>query len=74
MPRCPAAHPAAYRVPIIARAHAERSAVERLRYENRQLTVERGIPGKAAASFAREAGTIPPEPSSSGARARLWPQ
>jgi transposase len=43
----------------------ERTELQRLRRENRQLKVERDILGKAAAWFARESGTIPPESSSS---------
>mgnify|MGYP002777169314 CR=1 FL=1 len=43
----------------------ERAELQRLRRENRQLKVERDILGKAAAWFAREAGTIPPDASSS---------
>lgn len=43
----------------------ERAELQRLRRENRQLKVERDILGKAAAWFARESGTIPPESSSS---------
>lgn len=43
----------------------ERGELQRLRRENRQLKVERDILGKAAAWFARESGTIPPESSSS---------
>lgn len=43
----------------------ERGELARLRRENRQLKVERDILGKAAAWFARESGTIPPESSSS---------
>ena len=43
----------------------ERAELQRQRRENRQLKVERDILGKAAAWFARESGTIPPESSSS---------
>jgi transposase len=43
----------------------ERAELKRLRRENRQLKVERDIPGRAAAWFAREAGTIPPDSSGS---------
>jgi transposase len=43
----------------------ERAELQRLRRENRQLKVERDILGIAAAWFARESGTIPPESSSS---------
>ena len=43
----------------------ERTELQRLRRENRQLKIERDILGKAAAWFARESGTIPPESSSS---------
>lgn len=43
----------------------ERTELQRLRRENRQLKVERDILGKAAAWFARESGTIPPESASS---------
>jgi transposase len=43
----------------------ERTELQRLRCENRQLKVERDILGKAAAWFARASGTIPPESSSS---------
>ena len=43
----------------------ERAELTRLRRENRQLKTERDILGKAAAWFARESGTIPPESSSS---------
>lgn len=39
----------------------ERAELQRLRRENRQLKVERDILGKAAAWFARDSGTIPPE-------------
>ncbi len=44
---------------------AEREELSRLRRENRQLKVERDILGKAAAWFARETGTIPPDASRS---------
>ena len=43
----------------------ERAELSRLRRENRQLKVERDILGKAAAWFARESGTIPPDSSAS---------
>jgi transposase len=43
----------------------ERDELSRLRRENRQLKVERDILGKAAAWFARESGTIPPDSSAS---------
>jgi transposase len=43
----------------------ERAELTRLRRENRQLKVEREILGKAAAWFARESGTIPPDSSNS---------
>ena len=43
----------------------EREELSRLRRENRQLKVERDISGKAAAWFARESGTIPPDSSHS---------
>lgn len=43
----------------------ERRELQQLRRENRQLKVERDILGEAAAWFARESGTIPPESSSS---------
>ena len=43
----------------------EREELSRLRRENRQLKVERVILGKAAAWFARETGTIPPDSSRS---------
>jgi len=43
----------------------ERDELNRLRRENRQLKVERDILGKAAAWFARETGTIPPDSSRS---------
>ena len=43
----------------------ERAELRRLRRENRQLKVERDILGKAAAWFARESGTIPPDSSAS---------
>lgn len=38
---------------------AERDELGRLRRENKQLRLERGILSKAAAWFARETGTIP---------------
>lgn len=44
---------------------AEREEIVRLRRENKQLRLEREIPAKAAAWFARETGSIPPESSSS---------
>ncbi len=44
---------------------AERGELQRLRRENRQLKVKCDILGKAAAWFARDSGTIPPESSSS---------
>jgi transposase len=43
----------------------EREALARLRREVRQLRVERDILSRAAAWFAREAGTIPPASSGS---------
>lgn len=43
----------------------EKAELHRLRRENRQLKVERDILGKAAAWFARETGTIPPDSSRS---------
>lgn len=43
----------------------EKDELNRLRRENRQLKVERDILGKAAAWFARETGTIPPDSSRS---------
>jgi len=43
----------------------ERAELQQLRRENRQLKVERDILGKAAAWFAWESGTIPPDPSAS---------
>lgn len=48
----------------------EREELSRLRRENRQLKVERDILGKAAAWFARESGTIPPDSSASCVRIR----
>jgi len=45
---------------LTSEEHAE---LARLRRENRQLKVERDILGKAAAWFARETGTIPPDSS-----------
>ena len=44
---------------------AERDELVRLRRENKQLRVERGILSRAAAWFARETGAIPPGSSSS---------
>lgn len=44
---------------------AEREELQRLRRENRQLRQEREILSKAAAWFAREAGSIPSKSSSS---------
>ena len=44
---------------------AEREELRRLRRENRQLRQEREMPARAAASFARETGSIPSESSSS---------
>ncbi len=46
-----------------ALATDEREELSRLRRENRQLKVERDLLGKAAAWFARESGTIPPDSS-----------
>ena len=43
----------------------EREELQRLRRENRQLKLEREILAKAAAWFAREAGSIPSGSSSS---------
>ena len=43
----------------------EREELSRLRRENRQLKVERDILGRAAAWFAGETGTIPPDSSRS---------
>ena len=44
---------------------AKREELVRLRRENKQLRLEREILAKAAAWFARETGSIPPESSSS---------
>jgi transposase len=44
---------------------AERDELRRLRKENKNLRIEREILGRAAAWFAREAGSIPPKDSSS---------
>jgi transposase len=44
---------------------AERQELARLRRENKQLRLEREILAKAAAWFARETGSIPPESSNS---------
>ena len=49
-------------------AAAERDELVRLRRRNRQLRVERDILSEAPAWFAREAGTIPSNPSGSCAR------
>jgi len=43
----------------------EREEMRRLRRENRQLRLEREILAKAAAWFAREAGSVPPRSTSS---------
>ena len=40
---------------------AEREELRRLKRENRQLRIEREIPKKAAAWFARETGAVPPK-------------
>jgi transposase len=44
---------------------AEREELTRLRRENKQLRTEREILAKAAAWFARETGSVPPESSNS---------
>ena len=44
---------------------AERQELARLRRENKRLRLEREILAKAAAWFARETGSIPPESSNS---------
>ena len=44
---------------------AEHEELHRLRRENKRLRLEREILAKAAAWFARETGSIPPESSSS---------
>lgn len=46
-------------------ADAERDELARLRRENKQLRLERDILSRAAAWFAREAGTIPSGSSNS---------
>ena len=46
-------------------ASADREELRRLRGDNRQLRQEREILAKAVAWFARETGSIPPQPSSS---------
>ena len=43
----------------------EREELQRLKRENRKLRQEREILAKAAAWFARETGSVPPESSSS---------
>jgi transposase len=43
----------------------EREEVKRLRRENKRLRTEREILAKAAAWFARETGSLPPDSSSS---------
>ena len=44
---------------------AEREELQRLKRENRKLRQEREILAKAAAWFARETGSVPPESSNS---------
>jgi transposase len=44
---------------------AEREELTRLRRENKRLRTEREILAKAAAWFARETGSVPPESSNS---------
>jgi transposase len=60
----PAAAPEAGR-PDPVLTGPEREELQRLRRENRQLKLEREILAKAAAWFAREAGSIPSGSSSS---------